>query len=177
MLSNKQRKGAKRHAPFLKLKGDWPWGLILVLAVMAVYSPMWWAGFIWDDVVNISNNSMLRTWQGLWQMWSISGTTSTVGQYYPLTYLSFWLEYHLWESNPLGYHIDNVLLHIANALLLWLLLRKLGVKGAWLAAALFAVHPVEVDSVAWATERKNTLSGLFFLGSLLSALKFWKLEL
>lgn len=152
-------------------KRDWLWLVGLAVATLLAYQSVWQAGFIWDDDANITQNLPLRTWHGLSQIWLEPGATQ---QYYPLTYTTFWLEYHLWQLNPPGYHVDNVLLHIGNALMLGLILRKLEVKGAWLAAALFAFHPVNVESVAWATERKNTLSGLLYLASLFAALEFWK---
>jgi hypothetical protein len=159
----------ERFPPLLR-RYRWIFGLFLVAATMIAYQPVWHAGFIWDDDVYVTNNLTLHSLDGLRQIWFEPGATL---QYYPLTFTTFWVEYHLWGLNPLGYHLINVLLHACNAILLWLILRKLGVRGAWLAAGIFALHPVSVESVAWVTERKNTLSGLFYLGSILVALKFW----
>jgi len=131
----------------------------------AAYIPVLKAGFIWDDDDYVTGNQWLRSLDGLWRIWFQPGATH---QYYPLTHTSFWLEYHVWGLNPLGYHVDNVLLHLLNAALVWVVLRRLSVPFAWLAAALFAVHPVEAESVAWITERKNLLSGAFYLCALLS---------
>ena len=161
--------GIERLLAFLRRNG-WLLGLILMAATILVYQPVWHAGFIWDDDYYVTNNQTLHTLDGLRQIWFVPGATL---QYYPLTFTTFWMEYHLWELNPLGYHLINVLLHACNVTLLWLILRKLGVRGAWLAAALFALHPVCVESVVWVTERKNTLSGFFYLGSILVAMKFW----
>src|SRR5262249_18257670 len=91
---------------------------------------------------------------------------------YPLVFTSFWVEYQFVKLRPALYHWDNIALHAANAILVWLILRRLTVPGAWLAAVIFAVHPVHVESVAWITERKNVLSGFFYLSSLWSYLRF-----
>jgi Flp pilus assembly protein TadD len=134
----------------------WLFGLFLVAATFIAYAPVWHAGYIWDDDRYVTGNVLLHSADGLRQIWFAPGATS---QFYPLTYSAFWLEYHLWQLNPLGYHLVNVALHSLNAILLWRLLRRLGVRGAWLAGAIFALHPVNVMSVAWVTELKNTLSG------------------
>jgi tetratricopeptide (TPR) repeat protein len=93
--------------------------------------------------------------------------TTSAADICPLTLTTFWVEHALWGLGPLPYHLVNVLLHGASAVLLWRVLRGLRVQGAWLGAALWALHPVAVESVAWITEMKNTESGLFFLLSIL----------
>jgi len=151
---------------------NWLGGLILAALTVVAYLPVWHAGFIWDDDAYVTNSLPLRSWDGLRQIWFVPGATE---QYYPLTITTFWIEYHLWQLAPLGYHLDNVVLHALNSLLLWIILRRLDAKGAWLAAAIFALHPVNVESVAWVTERKNTLSGFLYGCSILAALKFWQI--
>jgi tetratricopeptide (TPR) repeat protein len=141
---------------------------LLVLMTLAAYLPALRGGFIWDDDAYIVENQALRSWDGLRRIWVEPGATP---QYYPLTFTSFWLEHQLWEQQPFGYHLVNVLLHAANAVLLWLALRQLQVTGAWWIAAAFALHPVAVESVAWITERKNVLSGLFYLLAALTHLR------
>lgn len=142
---------------------------VLVAAVLLVYARMWWAGFIWDDDMYVTQNRCLRNLDGLRAIWFEPGSTP---QYYPLTHTSFWMEYQLWRLRAPLYHVVNVLLHAANVVLLWTLLRQLAVPGAWLGAALFAIHPVEVETVAWITERKNTLSAFFGLTFLLAWLRY-----
>ena len=144
------------------LKDDWLWGLILALAVIVVYSPVFWAGFVWDDDVMITNNPVIVGPLGLREIW-----TTTAADICPLTLTFFWVEHKLWGLNPLPYHLVNVCLHGAGAIVLWRVLRRLQVPGAWLGAALWALHPVMVESVAWISEMKNTLSGFFFLLSIL----------
>jgi len=149
---------------------NWLVGLALVTATVLAYQPVWHAGFIWDDDSYVTDNPALHSLHGLRQIWFEPGATA---QYYPLTFTVFWVEYHLWGLQPLGYHLVNVLLHAFNAVLFWLILRGLRIRGAWLAAGFFALHPVCVESVAWITECKNTLSGFFFLTAILTGLNFW----
>ena len=136
--------------------------LALAGLVLAVFSPAISAGFLWDDTEAITNNFLLRSLHGLWVMWT-DPFRSPLGHYFPLSYTTFWMEWRIWGSHPAGYHAVNILLHAANAALLYSLLRRIGLAGAWLAAGLFAVHPVQVASVAWVIERKNVLSVLFYL--------------
>ena len=144
-------------------------GALLVCATVVTYIPAMRSGFIWDDNWYVTSNPELRTAAGLGDIWLKIGA---VPQYYPLVHTTFWIEYHLWELNPLGYHTVNVSLHAVSALLVWALLRRLGLPWAWLAGAIFALHPVQVESVAWITERKNVLSGLFYLLAWSAYLRF-----
>ena len=138
-----------------------------VLAIFALtflaYAPIYRAGFIWDDDKHVWQNVLLHSTDGLRRLWTVR---DALPQYYPLTHTLFWIEYHLWANNPLGYHTVNVLIHALNAVLVWRILKRLDVPGALLAALLFALHPVHVETAAWISERKNTLSGLFYLLSL-----------
>ncbi len=148
-----------------------PWlcGASLVLLVAIVYWPTLDNGFIWDDDYYVEENVTLTSLAGLHDVWFKLGA---VPQYYPLVHSTFWVEQHLWGLDPRGYHATNMLLHAAAAVLLWRLLSRLAMPGAWLAAAIFAVHPIQVESVAWITERKNVLSAALALGSLLAYLRF-----
>jgi tetratricopeptide (TPR) repeat protein len=151
------------------LSRDWLWGLILLLAVLLVYQPVWYAGFIWDDDYHVTANPCIVGPLGLKEIW-----TTSAGQFFPFVLTTFWIEHALWGLAPLPYHLVNVFQHAASAVLLWLVLRGLRVPGAWLGAALWALHPVQVESVAWITEMKNTESGLFFLLSILFFVRLLK---
>jgi tetratricopeptide (TPR) repeat protein len=142
---------------------------LLVGMVLAAYGPALSAGFIWDDDDYVTENPLLHTPDGFERIWLSMDAPS---QYFPLVYSAFRIEYGLWGLDPFGFHLINVLFHAANALLLWLLLRRLDISGAWFAAAVFALHPVQVESVAWITERKNVMSLFFSLASLLAWLRF-----
>lgn len=140
----------------------------IVVCTFVSYVPAMRGGFIWDDDDYVTNNEMLRSADGLRRIW-IPGETT---QYYPVVYTTFWAEYQVWQLHPTGYHVVNVLLHTMGSLLLWVVLRRLTVHGAWLAALIFALHPVHVESVAWITERKNVLSGVLVMASLLAYFRF-----
>ncbi len=141
---------------------------LLLLVTLLAYIPALSGDWIWDDDHYVTHNSTLRSAAGLRRIWT---EPDALPQYYPLVHTTYWIEYHLWGLDPAGYHLMNVLLHALGAIVLWRLLVWLKVPGAWLAAALFAVHPVEVESVAWITERKNVLSGVFFFLALLAYLR------
>jgi tetratricopeptide (TPR) repeat protein len=149
--------------------GIWLAGLLLVACVFAAYLPVLKAGFIWDDDDYVTANWTLHNLDGLKHIWF---DTTATPQYYPLVHTTYWLEYHIWKLNPLGYHIVNVLLHSLGAVLFWRVLAMLELPGAWLAAAIFALHPVNVESVAWVTERKNVLSAVFFFAAAWAYLRF-----
>lgn len=137
--------------------------VVVALAAFVAYWPALTGSLIWDDNVLIGENPLVKASDGLYRMWF---TTDAV-DYWPMTNSSFWLEWRVWGANATGYHVTNVLLHVASALLLWAILRRLKIPGAELAACLFALHPVNVESVAWISQRKNTLSMCFFLLSTL----------
>jgi tetratricopeptide (TPR) repeat protein len=141
--------------------------LAMLAAVVAAYLPALEAGFVWNDDTYLTENRTLDTLDGLHLIWTEPKANE---QYYPMVFTSFWIEKHLWSLHPFGYHLVNVLLHAGSALLLWRLLVRLSLPGAWLAAAVFALHPVCVESVAWVTERKNTLSLLLSLLAMLAYL-------
>ena len=138
--------------------------LVLGLLVVGSYFPAFFAGFLWDDRI-FTQTRVVRDWSGLWRIWFSPAEIENEAHYWPLVYTTFWLEHKLWGYAPAGYHAVNVLLHLANTLLLWRLLTWLAVPGAWMVAAVFAVHPLHVESVAWVMERKDVLSGLFYLAS------------
>ena len=149
-----------------------PWfgpALLLVGLTVGAYIPALSGGFVWDDDDYVQDNLTLRSLAGLGQIWFQPGATR---QYYPLVHTTYWLEYRLWGLDPTGYHVVNVLIHALSAVLVWRLLIRLKVPGAWAAAALFALHPVHVESVAWITERKNTLSGAFYLSAAWAYLRY-----
>jgi protein O-mannosyl-transferase len=133
--------------------------LILACCLIAYYQ-VYSAGFIWDDEDYVINNPVLRDWFGLGQIWF---KPTSLPQYYPLVHTIFWIQFQLWELNPFGYHLINVIIHGFNAILVFKILKDLELRWALFAALLFALHPVLVESVAWITELKNVLSGLFYL--------------
>jgi len=143
-------------------------GMLLLLVTVIAYLPALNGGLLWDDDLYVTKPA-LQSFQGLWSIWTDLGTTA---QYYPLLYSAFWAEHRLWGDAMPGYHLINVLLHVAAACLVVLIVKRLSLPGAWLAGYLFALHPVCVESVAWISEQKSTLSAVFYLGAALTYLRF-----
>ncbi len=141
---------------------------LIIVATFLAYFPCLSGRFIWDDESLVTNNHLIKASDGLYRFWC---TTEAI-DYWPVTNTTLWFEWRLWGMNATGYHVTNLVLHIATTLLIWIILRKLSIPGAFFAALIFAIHPVNVESVAWIAQRKNTLSMLFFLLSILWYLKF-----
>lgn len=153
---------------------EWRWGVLLFGLVMLAYGPMYLGGgggFIWDDPDYVINNPNLRDWEGLRRTWLVK---TSLPQWYPLVHTTFWVEYQVWGLWSKGYHVVNAVLHGVGVLLLWRVLRGLGFGpgAAVMGAAVWGLHPVQVESVAWITERKNTLSGMLYFASAMALLKW-----
>jgi Tfp pilus assembly protein PilF len=142
--------------------------ILLTATILLVYFPAMRGGFIWDDEAHVTRPD-LRSLHGLWRIWFDLGATQ---QYYPLLHSAFWFEHRLWGDGVVGYHLLNIFFHVSSVFLLLEILRRLNIPGAWLAAAIFALHPLQAESVAWIAEQKNTLSGVFYLGAMLAYLRF-----
>ena len=177
---SKNRKPSDLYAPQAKSWIFWPSvrkigvpaGVVLIaIAVFIVYLPCITGRFILDDNVLVTKNRLVTGSNGLYRFWS----TNQAMDYWPATNSTFWLEWRLWGMGPNGYHVTNLVLHALEALLIWIILRKLSIPGAFLAAMIFAVHPVNVESVAWIAQRKETMAMLFFLLSILWYVKFLEL--
>jgi protein O-mannosyl-transferase len=147
-----------------------PWLLVIVLVVLTfvAYRPVWHAGFIWDDDDHLTENPAMTATHGLRMIWS----SLAVSRYYPLTLTTFWFEHRLWGFESMPYHLVNIGFHAINGVLVFLLLRRWRIRAAWIAAMFWVLHPVNVESVAWITEMKNTQSGFFFFLTLLCFLQF-----
>jgi protein O-mannosyl-transferase len=155
---------ARSHAAHWRAAG----GAALIAAIVFyAYAPSLNGGFIFDDDCYLTNSPLIKSPDGLYQFWC---TTKAV-DYGPISHTTLWLEWRLWGTCPAGYRVTNVVLHIAASLLIWLILQRMSIPGAFLAAMLFAVHPVNVESVAWISQRKNLTAMIFFLLSILAYLK------
>lgn len=140
----------------------------LIVVTFLVYYPAWRGGPFWDDDIHITIPE-LRGWDGLWRVWTDPGAAP---QYYPVLHSFFWLEHKCWGDWPLPYHLVNISLHLVCAILLFRVLQRLKIPAAWLAAGFFALHPVQVESVAWISELKNTLSGVCYFSAALAYVSF-----
>jgi tetratricopeptide (TPR) repeat protein len=149
--------------------GSWKWAGIglIALAALVAYFPCLHGSFLFDDGVLIWQNPTIQSPDALYRIWF---TTEPI-DYWPVTNTAFWLEWRQWRTGTTGYHVVSLLLHISGSLLVWAVLRKLAIPGAFIAAILFAVHPVNVESVAWISQQKNLLSLLFLLVSAIWYLK------
>ncbi len=143
-------------------------GLLLLGLTFAIYAPVINGQFLWDDDAHATRPE-LRSVEGLGRIWFDVGATQ---QYYPLLHSVFWIEHRAWGNATTGYHVVNILLHVSSAFLLYLILGRLKIPGALTAAAIFAAHPVHVESVAWIAEQKNTLSTVFYLAAMHWYLRF-----
>ncbi len=174
------------------IRNPWFLAILMALVTLVVYIPAMTGGLIWDDDVLLTTNPFifLPGLDGLKHIWDI--TQRETPDYFPLTSTFFWVEYkYFGMPNTMGtafpgiaaffsrfreivcgYHVTTILLHVINSLLLWRLLKYLKMPGAWLAAAVFALHPVNVMSVAWISEKKNTMSLLFLLLTLMAWFKY-----
>ena len=137
-------------------------GLLFTLAIIP-YWGSWNGEFLWDDNTLLQQSELVKDSSGWWRIWIDPPPSHP--DYFPLTTLSFWVEWRIWGDSPAGYRVVNTLVHTVSVLMLWRLLCAMGLSGAWIAAALFAVHPVNVESVAWISERKNLLAMLFAIPS------------
>ena len=166
MINGFARRKRTPGSPPATSKGmaNWPFWLprflLIVGLVFLIYWPALSGGFVWDDGWYITTNPLLHSSIGLWKFWYRPGSWV---EYYPIHETVLWIQWQLWGKATLGYHLTNVFLHILNALLVWRLLGKFKLKWAWLGGLIFAVHPVQVESVAWISELKSTLSMPFFL--------------
>ena len=136
--------------------------VLLVLAGWLVYAGSFDGEFVWDDPLLVHKNPLVTGKLNVLSVWFSTD--------FPLTLTVFWLQWLAWGTSPVGFHVVNVLLHALNAILVYRVLLRLKIPGAWLGAAIFAFHPVCAASVAWISEQKNTLALVFYLLSLLCSL-------
>jgi protein O-mannosyl-transferase len=136
---------------------------LIALAIFIAYLPSINGGFVLDDDEFLTQNPLIQTFDGLYRFWC----STKAQEFYPVSYSSLWIEWRLWERNPAGYHVTNLILHFIDVLLIWIILRKMRIPGAFFAAMIFAVHPVNVESAAWIAQLRNMLAMTFFLLSIL----------
>ena len=170
-LHRRMSKGGEARTKQLRIRTDWlTLAKLLVGLTVIAYLPALRDGFVFDDGPLIIMNRLVRAHDGLYRFWF----TTEASDYYPLTGSLWWLQWRVFGYQAIGYHAVNILLHAANAILVWLILLRLKVPGAWLAGAIFALHPVNVATVAWISEQKSTLSMLFSAVAILLYLRFYE---
>jgi protein O-mannosyl-transferase len=146
-------------------------GALIAIAVLAAYWPSCAGNFIGDDTYYIVEDALIRSPGGGLTTW----VTSEQQDYCPVATTAFWAEWHIFGTWTTGYHLVSLAIHVANCLLIWAILRRLAIPGGWLAAVLFAVHPVNVESVAWIFQQRGSLALLFSLIAVLVYLRgnYW----
>jgi tetratricopeptide (TPR) repeat protein len=162
----------KAEAAPKRAVAPWIWfaqALVIIAAGLWIYWPAMNGGWLWDDDIYVTDNHLLRSLSGLQRIWLDPAASH---DYYPLDNTAWWIEWQLWGMQSTGYHMVNVALHLIGALLVWRLLAKFGLRFAWLGGLLFAIHPLQVESVAWVAELKNTLSLPFFLLAMICWIDF-----
>jgi protein O-mannosyl-transferase len=162
------------------MRRDWQIMALLAAATIAVFWQVSWHEFVnFDDPAYVTYNPVVReglTWQGV--VWAFANLHGEATYWHPVTWLSHMLDCQLFGLKAAGHHLTSLVLHTLNTVLLFLLLRRMtGRRGASaMVAALFALHPLQVDSVAWIAERKNVLSACFFFLTLLSYLRYTEVQ-
>lgn len=146
----------------------WRAGGFVLLCFLAYLPVAIWGGLVWQDDARVTQNVFLWGAGGLAGVWA----HAVAGHYSPLAQTILWIEHHFFRSHPLGYHLVSIFLHAVDAGLLWMVLRRLAIRGAWLAAALFAIHPLQVQSVAWISQQSHLVGAAFALGSVWAFLRF-----
>jgi tetratricopeptide (TPR) repeat protein len=159
--------GTSSDLPSSKFRA-WLTAIAICCATWFAYWPALHGSFLWDDNANVTKPE-LRPWSGLARIWTDPSATE---QYYPLLHSLYWVEHRVWEDDPFYYHLITLFFHTAAAVLFALVLKRLAIPGAWLAGAMFSLHPVCVESVAWISEQKNTLSTLLYLAAALGYLRY-----
>jgi protein O-mannosyl-transferase len=138
---------------------------IIALACLWVYSPSYHGDWLWDDDQLLTANPVVQSGSltGLSKLWF----NPDGADFFPLSYTALWAQWPFFKNQPTGYHVTTIVLHLIGSMLLWALLDRMQIPGAWLSSLIFAIHPVAVESVAWVSETKNTLSLPLFLLSCL----------
>src|SRR5277367_5857755 len=166
-LQESPAKSPNSKSPAIRFSDSVLWAMVF-FATLVAYLPALRGGLLWDDSSHLTRPD-LQSLHGLWRIWFDLHATQ---QYYPLLHSAFWLEHRMWGDAVVGYHLTNIALHALSACLVMMIMKQLSLRGAWLAGFVFALHPVHVESVAWISEQKSTLSGVFYLASLLTYLRF-----